>query len=151
MATPSFVLREDSKGDEVTIEIGTTGLWVADLQASEHFYVNGLGLSVVARIETADYQEIIVAQPERGFQLMLAVSKHRSHAAPPQGIWKVFLFSDDVERDFERAVAAGATPIKEPTVLESIGFSIAIIEDIDGFTLELGQRLAIDPSSLGGS
>lgn len=125
----------------MAVEIGTTCFWVADLEASERFYVEGLGLQVVARIETDAYQEVIVGQPQRGSQLMLAIAKDSEMASTPRGIWKVFFHSDDIDSDFKRVVEAGAKTLMEPTLHHGVGFKIALVEDLDGFTLELGQRL----------
>lgn len=126
----------------MAVEIGSTCLWVSDLEASERFYVGGLGLSVTARIETDAYREIVLAQPEKGAQLMLAIAKNSEMASIPRGIWKVFLFSDAIDSDFERVVAAGAKTLMQPTLHQGVGFKIAQVEDLDGFILELGQRVS---------
>jgi catechol 2,3-dioxygenase-like lactoylglutathione lyase family enzyme len=126
----------------MALSIGPAGLWVNDLDASERFYVDGLGLEVVARIETADVREVIVASSTAGFQLMLARRISPRVIEVVGGIWKIFMFSDDAEADFERALAAGGTPVAHPAVHQNVGFKIALIEDLDGYLLEFGQRLA---------
>ena len=125
----------------MAVEVGSTCLWVSDLEASERFYVEGLGLSVVARIETDAYREIVLAQPNMGSQLLLAIAKNSEMASSPRGIWKVFFYSDAIDSDFEKVVAAGAKTLMMPTLHQGVGFKIAQVEDLDGFTLELGQRV----------
>jgi hypothetical protein len=44
-----------------------------------------------------------------------------------------------VHADYGRALAAGATPVAEPMVLERFGVTIAMVTDPDGYLLELGQ------------
>ena len=125
----------------MTLSIGPAGLWVNDLEASEKFYVDGLGLEVVARVETADVREVIVANPASGFQLMLARPIPPRDQVKPAGIWKIFMFSTDAVGDFERAVSAGGTAVAPATAYGAVGFVIALVEDLDGYLLEFGQRL----------
>ena len=71
------------------VRIGNVAINVSDLERSERFYVNALGLEVLTRIDTPDVREVIVGTPGEGSQLMLA--KHTTaHRGEPSGIWKVF-------------------------------------------------------------
>jgi lactoylglutathione lyase len=120
--------------------IGNVAIEVSDLERSERFYVDVLGLQVLTRIDTPDVREVIVGDPDGGSQLMLA-----SHAVPtgfgsPAGIWKVFVQTDDAPALYERAVAAGAEAVEPPRLLERFRVTIAFIRDPDGYLLELGQR-----------
>jgi lactoylglutathione lyase len=120
--------------------IGNVAIEVSDLERSERFYVDVLGLQVLTRIDTPEVREVIVGDPDGGSQLMLA-----SHAAPtafgsPAGIWKVFVQTDDAPALYGRAVAAGAEAVEPPRLLERFRVTIAFIRDPDGYLLELGQR-----------
>jgi catechol 2,3-dioxygenase-like lactoylglutathione lyase family enzyme len=135
--------------------IGNIAVWVSDLEQAEHFYVDGLGLDVIARINTPDVCELIVGRAGTGSQLMLAARPNDPDAATsveapislllpegevPTGHWKSFLWSDDIRADVDHAVAAGARVVQEPTLLEQFGLTIAVVADHDGHLLELGQR-----------
>lgn len=123
--------------------IGNVALYVADLERSERFYVDGLGLEVMARIETADVREVLVGSSDGGSQLLLSKATVDSDATRPRpdGIWKIFLDVDDVREAFDRAVAAGAAPEREPFVLElpNITITLGFVRDPDGYSLEMGR------------
>jgi predicted enzyme related to lactoylglutathione lyase len=120
------------------LSIGNVAIWVRDLERATAFYAEGLGLDVLARVDAGEIREVIVGRDGAGSRLMLA-AKAGEPAAPPAGVWKVFLESQDVHADYGRALAAGATPVAEPMVLERFGVTIAMVTDPDGYLLELGQ------------
>ena len=128
----------------MSIRIGNVALYVDDLERSERFYIEGLGLEVQARIETPDVREVLVGSPDGGSQLMLAKAAIDSAETRPRpdGIWKIYLDVDDVRVAFERAVAAGAEIDREPFILElpRLTMVIALVRDPDGHLLEMGQR-----------
>jgi len=134
--------------------IGNIAVWVSDLDRAERFYVDGLGLDVIARINTPDVRELIVGRAGTGSQLMLAARPNTAGSSAyvetpmsvlpgegevPIGHWKSFLWSDDVRADVERAAAAGAKVVQEPTLLGQFGLTIAVVSDHDGHLLEIGQ------------
>jgi lactoylglutathione lyase len=123
----------------MAMSIGNVAFWVSDLERSTTFYRDGLGLDVIARIETAQVREVIVGRRDTGSQLMLA---HRvGHEGPvtPAGVWKVYLSTDDLDADCARAIRAGASVDTEPTHLKQFKITIAVLADPDGYLLELGQ------------
>ena len=120
------------------LSVGNIAVWVDDLERSVRFYTEGLGLDVLATVDAGDVQEVIVGRAGQGSQLMLAARAGHAVVAP-SGIWKVFLTSHDVKADFHRAVAAGARPVAEPYLLDQFSVTIALVEDADGYLLELGQ------------
>ena len=122
--------------------IGNVALDVSDLQRSEQFYQDVLGLQVVARIETDRVRAIIVGTPGIGSQIELAVRTDGPDPIKPSGIWKVFVFADDAQVLFDAAVAAGATPVAPPKLLEAFGIVLAFVEDPDGHLIEIGQRVS---------
>jgi catechol 2,3-dioxygenase-like lactoylglutathione lyase family enzyme len=125
----------------VTTTIGNVAINVSDLDRSERFYVDVIGLEVLARIETPDVREVLLGSSEGGSQLMLA--RHTSQEGPVDtggGMWKVYVATDDSEGLFRRAVAAGAEPVAEPRHLERYKVTIAFVHDPDGHLLEFGQR-----------
>jgi catechol 2,3-dioxygenase-like lactoylglutathione lyase family enzyme len=124
----------------VSSRIGNIAIHVSDLDGSERFYVDGLGLEVTARIETDEVREVIVGSATGGSELMLAVRADGTQPVEPDaGIWKVFVHTDDAAEAYRRALAAGAEPVAEPELLDRFGITIAMVRDPDGYLIELGQ------------
>src|SRR5487761_2497481 len=98
----------------MTLSIGNIAIWVSDLERSTSFYRDGLGLDVVATIETPDVREVIVGRRDTGSQLMLAHRTGETGEVTPSGFWKVYLSTDDLVADYANAIAAGATVVTEP-------------------------------------
>jgi lactoylglutathione lyase len=119
--------------------IGNVAIYVSDLARSERFYVDALGLDVLNRIDAPEVSEVIVGSPSTGSQLMLAKATASADDVRPDGIWKVFLYTDDVEELQRRAVAGGAEWVSDPEHLERFNITIAFVRDPDGYLLELGQ------------
>jgi catechol 2,3-dioxygenase-like lactoylglutathione lyase family enzyme len=124
----------------VPTTIGNIAINVADLERSERFYVDVLGLEVVTRIRTPDVEEIILGSSAGGSQLALAQHADGRTIEPGGGMWKIYLATDDSEGLFRRAVEAGAEPVAEPRHLERFKVTIAFVHDPDGHLVELGQQ-----------
>jgi lactoylglutathione lyase len=124
------------------VSIGNVAISVSDLERAERFYAEGLGLEVLTRIDTPAVREVIVGGANgEGSQLMLA--KHTSvgdAVVAPSGIWKVFLFTEDAAALYAQAIAAGATAVQSPKLLEQFGVTVALVKDPDGYLIEIGQR-----------
>lgn len=120
--------------------IGNVALNVSDLERSERFYVDVLGLEVMARIETPDVREVLLGSSSGGSQLMLAFHTDGRPVEAGGGMWKVYVATDDSEGLFRQAVEAGAEPVEEPRHLEQFKVTIAFVRDPDGHLLELGQQ-----------
>jgi catechol 2,3-dioxygenase-like lactoylglutathione lyase family enzyme len=132
------VLRIMSENANAGLSIGNIAIWVRDLQRSVDFYTNGLGLDVLATVDAGDIQEVIVGRSALGGQLMLA-ARDGEPSSTPVGIWKVFLTSQDAATDFARALSAGAVAVAEPYDIAKFGVTIAVVQDPDGYLLEIGQ------------
>ena len=121
--------------------IGNVAIRVSDLDRSERFYVDVLGLEVTARIDAPQVREVIVGGAGGGSQLMLAQDREPgAPIGPDGGMWKVFVDTDDAAGLFDRAVAGGAEAVAPPQHLEQWKVTIALVRDPDGYLLELGQR-----------
>ena len=121
--------------------IGNIAINVSDLERSERFYVDVLGLEVLARIETPDVREVLLGSSDGGSQLMLA--RHTAQQGP------VDAGRRDVEgvpghRRRPRPLRRGLSPpepvTSPPEHLEAYKVTIAFVHDPDGHLLELGQR-----------
>lgn len=120
--------------------IGNVALNVTDLERSERFYVDVLGLEVLARIDTPDVREIIVGSSTGGSKLLLAQHSDGRAVVAGGGMWKVYVATDDSAGLFRTAVEAGAEPVEKPRHLERFKVTIAFVRDPDGHLLELGQQ-----------
>jgi lactoylglutathione lyase len=124
------------------ISIGNVAINVSDLERSERFYVDGLGLQVLSRIDTPEVREVIVGTPGEGSQLMLAKHTSAAQRTDPSGIRKIFLFTDDAAALSARAITAGAEAVESPKFLEQFSITLAFVKDPDGYLLELGKQHA---------
>lgn len=124
----------------MSTSIGNVAIYVTDLDRSEEFYTEVLGLEVLTRIDTPDVREVIVGAPDEGSHLMLSRRTEPDGPVEPSGIWKVFVNTPDAQASFERAVAAGAEAVAPPKLLERFRVTIAFVKDPDGYLIELGQR-----------
>ena len=120
--------------------IGNIAINVADLERSERFYVDVLGLEVLNRIQTPDVEELIVGSASGGSQLILARHADGRPVVAGGGMWKVYVATDDVQAAFRRAVDAGAEVVAEPRHLEQFKVTIGFVHDPDGHLIELGQQ-----------
>ena len=102
--------------------IGNVAINVSDLERSERFYVDVLGLEVLARIENHDVREVLLGSSDGGSQLMLA--QHTAQQGPVDaggGMWKVYLATDDAQGLYERAArrrGGGRRPAQAPRGLQ---------------------------------
>ena len=123
----------------MSTSIGNVAVLVADLERSERFYVDVLGLEVQSRISTPDVDEVILGSPDGGSNLALA--RHRKlEGGPGGGLWKIFVNTDDAASLYDKACAAGAEAVDPPRLLEQFRVTIAFVRDPDGHLVELGQR-----------
>jgi len=121
------------------MSIGCVAVWVSDLERATRFYCEGLGLDVIARVQTPDVHEVIVGRKGLGSQLMLAHHVGQHGEVTPSGFWKTYLSTDDLTGDIAKAVAAGATVVTRPDFMPQFNLTIAVLADPDGYLLELGQ------------
>ncbi|MGM0592529.1 MAG: VOC family protein [Halobacteriota archaeon] len=119
-----------------------TSLWVSDVERTEAFYVDALGLRRTREQGGSAYQEgvqnVFVAGPN-GIEIQF---KHASgqDPDPPAGFDHVAVSTVDVDAEFERIVEETGCPVvMEPTTIGS-GARIAFVEDPDGYAVELVQR-----------
>jgi lactoylglutathione lyase len=118
-----------------------TSLWVADMDRTESFYVDALGLSRTREHSGSTYQEdvrnVFLAGPD-GTELQFKSAPGREPEAPA-GFDHVAVSTTDIDAEFERIVSETGCPvILEPTTIGT-GERIAFVEDPDGYAVELIQ------------
>lgn len=115
-------------------------LGVADLAAARHFYVEGLGWSPLFEAPG----DVIFLQGNHGLTLSLWGRENllaeggggESAGVPPISLSHNVESEDQVRAVFDRAVAAGATVLREPARAEWGGYT-AYVADPDGFRWEI--------------
>jgi lactoylglutathione lyase len=112
---------------------------VSDLARSERFYTEGLGLAVTHRIEIPGVSELVL-EGASGNRLQLA--HHDGYNQPIQhgnGLWKLYLNTDDCAGLYARAIAAGAEAVSPPNYLAQWNVHVAFVRDPDGYLFEIVQ------------
>jgi lactoylglutathione lyase len=113
----------------------------SDLDVSIKFYET-LGLECTARtIITDDIEEAIIENPERGAWIQLA--KNKTIKGPIDmgtAVWKLYVYTDDCQAMYDRAMAIGAESVTPPKKIERWPNTLAFIKDPDGYLIEILQR-----------
>ena len=114
---------------------------VTDLDRSEQFYTQVMGLDVQERIEIPDAKEIVLGSAGSDAKLQLA-QKTAQNGPINHGdgaLWKFYIFVDDMDQVFQRATDYGCEIETPPTHLEQWSVTIAMLIDPDGYRIELVQ------------
>ncbi|NTU80806.1 MAG: VOC family protein [Chloroflexales bacterium] len=121
---------------------GYTIVYVADVAATLNFYERAFGLSRRFLHESGQYGELDTGATTLAFSRHdLAGSLFPGGYTPiqagssPPGI-ELGLVTEDVAGAYERAVAAGATPLKEPAQ-KPWGQTVGYVRDLNGVLVEL--------------
>jgi catechol 2,3-dioxygenase-like lactoylglutathione lyase family enzyme len=142
--------------DQPTLGVDHSGLAVADLDASIHFYTRGLGLRLgpsalnqgpeQARLDGLDDPVVDIATlttAQRGPHLELLSYRTPKSLAPPRvfsvndiAATRLVMQTDDLDQTTERALAAGATQLSKRIVNTPTGRRV-LLRDPDGHALEL--------------
>ncbi len=122
--------------------VGQYCIYVSDIQRSERFYTDIIGLKVQSRTEIDDVHEIVLAADQGGGRLQLA---ERYNGGKPIdhgfALWKIYMNVDDCAATHRRAVEAGYTSTMEPQRLDRWPVIVGFINDPDGYSIELVQRV----------
>ncbi|HEX9083638.1 MAG TPA: VOC family protein [Gemmatimonadaceae bacterium] len=130
------------------MKIKLTSIYVDDQDRALRFYTEVLGFARKADFSNGPYRWLTVASPEEadGTQLQLALNNNPAARAYQQAIFQqgqpAAMFStDDVEGDYERIKARGATFTMPPT--DVTASTIAMLNDTCGNLIQLTQLAAI--------
>jgi lactoylglutathione lyase len=114
---------------------------VSDIEATIKFYET-LGLECTSRTKiTDDIDEAVIENPERGAWIQLAHNKTiKGPIDMGTAMWKLYLYSDDVQGLYAKAMAAGYESVMVPKKLDRWPTTVGFIKDPDGYLVELLQR-----------
>ena len=127
-------------------KVGSYCINVTDLERSERFYEDIIGLKVQTRTQIPNVNEVVLSADEGGGRLQLA--QHLDQPGPidhGNALWKIYMIVDDCVGVHQRAVEAGFESTVEPQELEQWSVTIAFVLDPDGYSIELMQRDGEDP------
>lgn len=120
-------------------------LYVEDVKKTVQFYKNAFGFELKFQHEQGDYAELESGQTTialSSFEQIRALGKnpHRADSQAPN--FELAFVSNQIEQDLRQAKQAGA---KEIQGIENMpwGQSIAYVEDINGFIIEICTPMMI--------
>jgi lactoylglutathione lyase len=116
-------------------------IYVSDIEATIKFYET-LGLECTSRtVITDDIKEAVLENPERGGWIQLAQNKQiKGPIDMGSAMWKLYVYTDDCQGAYDRAMAAGYESMSAPKTPERWPITLAFIKDPDGYVVELVQR-----------
>ncbi len=114
---------------------------VSDIEETIKFY-EAIGLECTSRTKiTDDIDEAVIENPERGAWFQLATNKT---IKPPidmgTAFWKLYIYTDNCQDIYDKAIKAGATTVTAPKRLERWPTVVAFVKDRDGYLIEFLQR-----------
>ena len=120
--------------------VGQYCINVTDLERSERFYEDIIGLKVQSRTQIPNVNQVVLAADVGGGRLQLAQWLDRSGPIDHgTALWKIYMNVDDCVAVHDRAVAAGYTSTRAPQRLDRWPVTMAFILDPDGYSVELVQ------------
>jgi lactoylglutathione lyase len=123
--------------------VGQYCIYVSDIEKSERFYTEVLGLPVQSRTEIDDVHEIVLAaEPVGGGRLQLA-ERYNNGSDIDHGfaLWKIYFNVDDAQDVYDKAMAWGCESQLAPTRLDRWPVIAAFFFDPDGYLVEIIQRV----------
>ena len=92
---------------------------------------------MVSRTDIEQAKEAILASPHGGSRMQLA--QQLDNDGPIDmgtAMWKLYVNTDDCQRLYDRAIAAGCESVMEPQGLDRWPVKVAFIKDFDGYLVE---------------
>lgn len=133
---------QESLMAEASVRFGFTILYVPDVEKAIAFYEQAFGLQRSFVADTQEYGELNTGTARLAFsQNEFAKSltsvpfetAQLGKSAPPI---ELGIVTNDVEALYQRAIQAGATPIKEPQQ-KPWGQTVGYVRDLNGFLVEI--------------
>lgn len=123
--------------------VGQYCITVSDLEHSTAFYRDVLGLKELQRISIPGAEEVILGAADSDGKIQLA---QRDDVVPPiqhgNALWKLYLYCDDIEAVCRAVQAFGCEVVSAPQRLEQWSVVVAFVNDPDGYSIEVIERIA---------
>jgi lactoylglutathione lyase len=125
-------------GENMATTVGQYCIYVNDIEASERFYTEVIGLKVQSRTEIDDVHEIVLAADQGGGRLQLA-ERYNGRQPIDHGfaLWKIYFNVDDAMAVHDKAVEWGCESDMVPEKLERWPVIVGFVKDPDGYLVEL--------------
>ena len=125
----------------MSLSIGQYCINVTDLDRSVRFYEEVIGLSVVRRVNFHGLHEVTLGGETRGGLLQLAYTDDLSGPIEHgNALRKIYFNVDDCLVAHQRVLDAGWPSIHAPERLADYPVTYALVNDPDGYLIELIQR-----------
>ena len=126
--TPQTIMSEDCTPTMRTGLFGWNELITPDIEGAKKFYGELFGWTTETKPVAPGWDYTLFKSGEATVGGMIKLQPEMASANPQ---WLSYVFSDDVEADLAKAVAAGATVIKETMEIPNTG-TMAILQDPQG-------------------
>lgn len=110
---------------------------VADLPRAMTFYEQAFGFAERNRIALPGMEEVLIGLADDPFTLVLYHNTDGRTLTAGDTYGPLGLSTRDIDAAWDRAIAAGGTPVRPPEDLP--GMRIAFLDDPEGHTIELIQ------------
>ena len=115
---------------------------VANMERAVAFYRDAIGLEITNTIEEENFRETILGT-DGGARIQLAY--HFGKDEPIEHVnsfWKHYVYTSDCKALYAKAIEGGGKSMLEPMVLERWDCTVAMVEDPDGYPLEIVENEA---------
>lgn len=115
--------------------------FVTDIERSIKFY-EAIGMTCTSRTKiTEEIDEAVMENPERGGFLQLASNKaNKGPIDMGTAFWKLYIYTDDCQAAYDRALAAGAKTHTAPHKMDRWPVTMAYVTCPDGYLIEFLER-----------
>jgi lactoylglutathione lyase len=120
--------------------VGQYCINVTDLERSTRFYSEVLGLDIEQRFDIPEASEVLLGSKDSDGKIQLAQQKNQQGPIVHGAVYKLYLYTDDCKKVYERALAFGSKSKMEPQVLTEWNCTVAFVLDPDGYPVEIVQR-----------
>lgn len=118
-----------------------TAIWVADIDRTRAFYIDGLGLSENWAFTAEDGVQNVYIGGENA-EIQFKYDPAGGPEIDPGTMAHVAVGVDSTDETFDRLVDRAEPPVREePTTMAEIDRRVAFVEDPDGYVVELVEQL----------
>lgn len=110
---------------------------VRDIAAMERFYTEGLGFSVQNRIDAEDFNEVMLAQKEGAFTLVLYHYNDKREVTSGNNWGPLGFIVRDCPASHAKLIAMGAHEVRTPGIFGAM--TVSFVSDPEGHQMELLQ------------
>lgn len=119
-----------------------TAIWISDLDQTEQFYCDGLGLNRNWEYTAGDGVQNVYIGGEHG-EIQFKYDPDGDRNPSQDGLAHIAISVESTDDVFERVTErTNCSVVEAPTTMDEINRRVAFIEDPDGYEIELVERLS---------